>query len=96
MNQKKVEKIFLRLKKNSPKPKTELFFSSQFELLIAVLLSAKSKDKMVNLVTKKLFIIANTPQKMILLGKTNIKKKLKKLVFLIKKLNILLKHAKFL
>lgn len=91
MNQKKIEKIFLRFKKIIPKPKTELFFNSQFELLIAVLLSAKSKDKTVNVVTKKLFSIANTPQQMIFLGEKNIKKKIKKIGFFNKKTEYIIK-----
>ncbi|AFA41259.1 DNA glycosylase and apyrimidinic (AP) lyase (endonuclease III) [Wigglesworthia glossinidia endosymbiont of Glossina morsitans morsitans (Yale colony)] len=72
MKKKIISTIFLRLKKNIPNPEIELKFSSNFELLIAVLLSAKSKDVQVNKITKKLFNQANNPKKMLRLGKQKI------------------------
>lgn len=60
--------IFTRLRDADPNPTTELNFSSPFELLIAVLLSAQATDKGVNKATAKLFPVANTPQAMLDLG----------------------------
>ncbi|MCG6504271.1 endonuclease III [Kingella sp. SNUBH-2017] len=60
--------IFTRLRDADPHPTTELNFSSPFELLIAVLLSAQATDKGVNKATAKLFPVANTPQAMLDLG----------------------------
>jgi endonuclease III len=62
------EDFFARLKAENPHPKTELEYSSSFELLIAVLLSAQATDKGVNLATRKLFKAANSPSKMLELG----------------------------
>lgn len=52
----------------------ELKFSSPYELLVAVILSAQCTDKRVNEVTKNLFAIANTPEKMVKLGESNLEK----------------------
>ena len=60
--------IFTRPRDADPHPTTELNFSSPFELLIAVLLSAQATDKGVNKATAKLFPVANTPQAMLDLG----------------------------
>ena len=60
--------VFTRLRDADPHPTTELNFSSPFELLIAVLLSAQATDKGVNNATAKLFPVANTPQAMLDLG----------------------------
>ena len=60
--------IFTRLRDADPNPTTELNFSSPFELLIAVLLSAQATDKGVNKATARLFPVANTPQAMLDLG----------------------------
>ena len=62
MNADKRVEIFRRLKKAIPNPSTELEYSNTFELLIAVILSAQSTDKGVNIATRKLFKAANTPQ----------------------------------
>ncbi|MDE5285641.1 MAG: endonuclease III, partial [Buchnera aphidicola] len=77
MNKKKRYKILLLLNKNNPNPKIELTFSSGFELLIAVILSAKSTDISVNKSTKMLFKIANTPEKMLNLGVDNLQRYIK-------------------
>jgi endonuclease-3 len=53
--------LFSRLAELNPNPKTELVYSSPFELLIAVMLSAQATDVGVNKATKKLFPVANTP-----------------------------------
>ncbi|HOY70721.1 MAG TPA: endonuclease III [Methylotenera sp.] len=68
MNVKKRLAIFQRLKEAIPKPETELKHSSHFELLIAVMLSAQSTDKGVNIATDKLFAVANTPESILALG----------------------------
>lgn len=64
-----VRKIFDIFKKLNPQPTTELKFSTPFELLIAVMLSAQATDVRVNLITPQLFRIANTPEKILALGK---------------------------
>jgi len=63
-----IEHFFATLKAVNPKPKTELEYSSDFELLVAVLLSAQATDVSVNKATRRLFPVANTPQKMLALG----------------------------
>ena len=68
MNKHIRQEIFERLRAANPNPTTELHFSSPFELLIAVLLSAQATDKGVNKATEKLFTVANTPQAMLDLG----------------------------
>jgi endonuclease III len=62
------EDFFARLAAIDPNPKTELEYRSNFELLVAVLLSAQATDKGVNLATRKLFQVANTPEKILALG----------------------------
>ncbi len=62
MNKDKRVEIFRRLKAENPDPKTELNYSTPFELLVAVTLSAQATDKSVNKATDKLFPVANTPQ----------------------------------
>ena len=53
--------FFTRLHRDNPHPTTELEWSSPFELLVAVLLSAQATDKSVNIATRSLFAKANTP-----------------------------------
>lgn len=60
MNKEKRIEILKRLRAANPHPTTELNFSSPFELLIAVILSAQATDKGVNKATDKLFPVANT------------------------------------
>ena len=68
MNKKKVAAIFARLKSLNAQPTTELEYSTPFELLVAVILSAQATDKSVNLATRTLFKHANTPQAIAQLG----------------------------
>jgi endonuclease III len=68
MNRKKVAAIFARLKSLNPKPTTELEYSTPFELLVAVILSAQATDKGVNIATRTLFKYANTPLAIFKLG----------------------------
>ena len=68
MNPTKRREIFERLRTANPSPKTELEYSTPFELLIAVLLSAQATDVGVNKATRKLYAVANTPQAILDLG----------------------------
>lgn len=77
MNKQKRAQIFARFKQDNPHPKTELDYTSPFELLIAVLLSAQSTDVGVNKATKHLFPIARTPQAMYNLGVEGLKSYIK-------------------
>ena len=63
-----IETFFATLKAANPNPQTELEFASVFELLAAVLLSAQATDISVNKATRRLFTVANTPQKILALG----------------------------
>ena len=73
MNAQKRFEIFSRLKDNNPNPETELNYSTPFELLIAVLLSAQATDVSVNKATDKLYPIANTPESIYKLGVKGLK-----------------------
>ncbi|MBK9571515.1 MAG: endonuclease III [Rhodoferax sp.] len=68
MTPENVEAFFATLKAANPQPVTELEYSSVFELLVAVLLSAQATDVSVNKATRRLFVVANTPRKMLALG----------------------------
>ncbi|MBI3714168.1 MAG: endonuclease III [Burkholderiales bacterium] len=68
MNARKRLDIFKRLRAQNPHPTTELIYTSPFELLIAVLLSAQATDVSVNKATRRLYPIANTPQALLDLG----------------------------
>ncbi|MPZ46136.1 MAG: endonuclease III [Betaproteobacteria bacterium] len=68
MNPAKRRAIFERLRAANPNPTTELEYSTPFELLVAVVLSAQATDKGVNLATRKLFAVANTPRSILALG----------------------------
>jgi endonuclease-3 len=77
MNKHKRLEIFQRLSAEIPEPVTELNYSSTFELLIAVILSAQATDKGVNIATAKLFPIANTPKAILTLGEYGLKEYIK-------------------
>ncbi len=77
MNKNKRIEILSRLRTANPKPTTELEYSSPFELLIAVLLSAQATDVGVNKATRNLFPIARTPQAMLELGVEGLKQYIK-------------------
>jgi len=64
MNPAKREEIFARFQRANPNPTTELAYHTPFELLVAVVLSAQTTDKGVNLATPRLFAVANTPAAM--------------------------------
>lgn len=77
MNKSKRSEIFRRLKAENPNPTTELNFSTPFELLVAVTLSAQSTDVGVNKATALLFPVANTPELIYALGVNGLKKYIK-------------------
>ncbi|UYM14603.1 endonuclease III [Endozoicomonas euniceicola] len=73
MNKQKRTEIFTRLRDQNPHPTTELNYSSPFELLIAVILSAQATDVGVNKATDKLYPVANTPRAILALGLEGLK-----------------------
>ena len=73
MNASQREELFRRLQELNPHPTTELEFTSPFELLIAVMLSAQATDVSVNKATRKLFPVANTPQALLDLGEEKVR-----------------------
>ncbi|MGQ0286747.1 endonuclease III [Pasteurellaceae bacterium 22721_9_1] len=77
MNKQKRIEILTRLRDQNPHPTTELNFSTPFELLIAVILSAQATDKGVNKATDKLFPVANTPEAIYALGVDGLKEYIK-------------------
>lgn len=68
MRSEEVKEIFERLRDGNPNPLPELDFTSAYTLLVAVVLSAQATDRSVNLATKDLFKVADTPEKMVALG----------------------------
>ncbi|WP_028110571.1 endonuclease III [Ferrimonas futtsuensis] len=77
MNKEKRLEILTRLRDNNPHPTTELEFSTPYELLVAVALSAQATDVSVNKATRNLFPAANTPQAMLDLGAEGVKEYIK-------------------
>lgn len=88
--------IFSRLREHIPNPTTELNFSSSFELLIAVILSAQSTDKGVNKATEALFKKAPTPKKMAALKENGLKKYIKTIGLFNTKAKNIIKTCKML
>ena len=74
MNKEQRIEMFRRLKALNARPTTELEYQSPFELLIAVILSAQATDKSVNLATRQLYRVANTPQQIHALGVAGLSK----------------------
>jgi len=70
-------KIFERFSEREPSPATELEYSTPFELLVAVVLSAQATDVSVNKATRKLFTKANAPEKILALGEAGLKRYIK-------------------
>ena len=81
MNPAKRTEIFRRLRDANPNPTTELVFSTPFELLICVILSAQATDVGVNKATAKLFRVANTPEQILKLGLRKLKTYVKTINF---------------
>ncbi len=74
MKRENVIDMFTRLREFNPKPTTELVYTTPFELLIAVILSAQATDVGVNKATRRLYPIANTPQAILDLGEEELKR----------------------
>jgi endonuclease-3 len=90
MNITKRREIFTRFRTANPHPTTELEYSTSFELLVAVVLSAQATDKSVNLATKRLFPRANTPERILELGEAGLRDNIKSIgLFKTKAKNIL-------
>ncbi|MBP9731005.1 MAG: endonuclease III [Moraxellaceae bacterium] len=77
MNAQKRQQIFARLKAENPNPTTELAYTTPFELLIAVILSAQATDVGVNKATARLYPVANTPETILALGLDGLKSHIK-------------------
>ena len=73
MNREKRTAIYEKLRELDPDPDTELHYDSPFELLVAVILSAQATDVSVNKATRRLYAVANTPEKILALGVTGLK-----------------------
>lgn len=73
MKKSEVVELFTILREHNPEPRTELNYASEFELLVAVVLSAQATDVSVNKATAKLFPVANTPQAFAQLGEEGLK-----------------------
>ena len=73
MEKRQITTMFKRLQKQLPDPTTELHYQSEFELLVAVILSAQATDISVNQATAKLYPVANTPQAILKLGVNRLK-----------------------
>src|SRR3954463_4367764 len=73
MNKAKINQIFSRLCAQNPHPVTELHFTNEFTLLVAVVLSAQATDAGVNKATPALFAVADTPAKLIKLGEAKLR-----------------------
>ena len=73
MNKQTATEIFERLQTANPEPTTELIYHNDFELLVAVVLSAQATDIRVNIVTEKLFAQANNPRDMVTLGEDQVR-----------------------
>ena len=74
MSPQHARQIFEHLRAANPVPQSELLYRGHFQLLIAVILSAQATDKSVNLATRELFRVAPTPQAMLKLGLTGLKR----------------------
>lgn len=96
MNPQKRHEIFTRLKAANPQPTTELRYTSPFELLVSVILSAQATDVSVNKATAKLFQAANTPQAMLRLGERGLQNYIKTIGLYNSKTAHILKTCKLL
>ena len=96
MNKDKRRQILERLRADNPNPQTELNWSTPFELLIAVLLSAQATDVSVNKATDKLYPVANTPQGLLDLGVDGVKEYIKTIGLFNSKAENVIKTCKIL
>jgi endonuclease-3 len=89
--------LYLRLAELNPEPKGELEWTSPYTLLVAVALSAQATDVSVNLATRKLFEVADTPEKMLALGEQRIREHIKTIgLFNTKAKNVMLMAAQLM
>jgi len=96
MNQSQRHDFFAALQANNPSPTTELNFTTPFELLIAVILSAQATDVGVNKATDKLYPIANTPETIYALGVDGLKQYIKTIGLFNSKAENVIKTCKLL
>ncbi len=96
MNRAIRQQIFERLRAENPEPTTELHYSTPFELLVAVLLSAQATDKGVNKATARLFPLANTPAAILELGEDGLKQQIKTIGLFNSKAKNLIKTCRLL
>jgi len=96
MNKTKRFEIFSRWQAENPHPKTELEYTTPFELLIAVILSAQATDVSVNKATRKLYPIANTPETIYALGVDGLKSYIKTIGLINSKADNVIKACKML
>lgn len=96
MNKSKRSQIFEILQKDNPEPTTELIYSTPFELLISVILSAQATDVGVNKATASLYPVANTPEAIFDLGLAGLKKHIKTIGLYNTKANNILKTCQIL
>ena len=68
LSREQITEVFMRFKAQNPSPKSELEYSTPFTLLVAVVLSAQATDKSVNIATRELYKVADTPEKILALG----------------------------
>ena len=73
LNREQIVELFTRLRALNPKPTTELLYTTPFELLVAVVLSAQATDVGVNKATRRLYPVANTPAALLALGEESLK-----------------------
>ncbi|WP_075431725.1 endonuclease III [Buchnera aphidicola] len=88
--------ILTEFERNCYYPKTELYYRNHFELLIAVILSAQTTDRQVNLVTKKLFQLASTPAQILMIGSQKLNYFIKSIGFHNKKTLFIIELSKIL
>ena len=91
-----VKTFFRRLEKKTPDPKTELNYTNNFTLLMAVVLSAQMTDIGVNKATKKLFSLVDTPEKVIEIGEKKLKSLIKTVNFFHTKARNIVKLSRIL
>jgi endonuclease-3 len=96
MKKENIAEIFKRLKKHNPQPTTELNYTSPFELLIAVILSAQATDKGVNKATDQLYKVANTPEDILALKERGLKQYIKTIGLFNTKARNIIKTCKIL
>jgi len=96
LNAEKRRKIFERFARANPEPRTKLVYSTPFELLVAVMLSAQATDVSVNKATAELFKVANTPQALLDLGEVQLKNYIKTIGLFNSKAKNLMRTAQIL